>query len=210
MEPRIERYAVAHTSPLAPDLGAIAQATREQTDSPGMMSGLVETRLLQTFVRLSRARRVLEVGTFTGFGALAMAEAQPPDGTVTTLEADPDNAELARRHFAAHPAGGRIELLFGDAMELLTTLTGPFELAYVDAWKTDYPVYFERVLPLLSPDGLMVFDNVLRGGAALERGDPVGAFNDMVQAEERVGNALLTIGDGVLLVWPRASGAPDR
>jgi caffeoyl-CoA O-methyltransferase len=109
---------------------------------------------------------------------------------------------VARAHLAAHPAGGRVELLCGDALQLLTTLTGPFDLAYVDAWKTDYPAYLERVLPLLSTDGLMVFDNVLRGGHALEPGDPVGAFNDLVQADVRVGNALLTIGDGVLVVWP--------
>ncbi len=210
MDPEIERYAVEHTSPLEPALAVIAQATREQTDSPGMMSGLVETRLLQTLVRLSRATRVLEVGTFTGFGALAMAEVLPPGGTVTTLEANPDNAALAGAHFAAHPAGGRVELLRGDALQLLTTLNGPFDLAYVDAWKTDYPAYFERVLPLLGADGLMVFDNVLRGGTALEPDDPVGAFNDLVQANARVGNALLTIGDGVLVVWPRGSDVPGR
>jgi caffeoyl-CoA O-methyltransferase len=181
----------------------VARATWDETDSPGMMSGLVEARLLQTLVRLARASRVLEVGTFTGFGALAMAEALQPGGRVTTLEANPDSAALAREHFAAHPAGGRVELLLGDALQLLTTLTGPFDLAYVDAWKTDYPAYFERVLPLLDPRGLMVFDNVLQGGRALEPDNPVGSFNDMVHADTRVGNALLTVGDGVLLVWPR-------
>jgi caffeoyl-CoA O-methyltransferase len=203
MDPRISRYAVEHTSPLDPGLEAIARATRDQTDSPGMMSGLVEARLLQTLVRLAQASRVLEVGTFTGFGALAMAEVLQPSGTVTTLEADPDNAALARAHFAAHPSGTRVELLTGDALELLKTLTGPFDLAYVDAWKSDYPAYFELVLPLLAPQGIMVFDNVLRQGRALEENDPVGAFNDMIQADARVGNALLTVGDGVLLVWPR-------
>jgi caffeoyl-CoA O-methyltransferase len=203
MDPRISRYAVEHTSPLDPGLEAIARATRDQTASPGMMSGLVEARLLQTLVWLARASRVLEVGTFTGFGALAMAEVLQPNGTVTTLEADPDNAALARAHFAAHPSGAGIELLTGDALELLKTLTGPFDLAYIDAWKTDYPAYFELVLPLLAPHGIMVFDNVLRQGKALEANDPVGAFNDMIQADARVGNALLTIGDGVLLVWPR-------
>jgi caffeoyl-CoA O-methyltransferase len=203
VDSRIARYAVEHSSPLEPDLAVVARATWDETDSPGMMSGLVEARLLQTLVRLARASRVLEVGTFTGFGALAMAEALQPGGRVTTLEANPDSAALAREHFAAHPAGGRVELLLGDALQLLTTLTGPFDLAYVDAWKTDYPAYFERVLPLLDPRGLMVFDNVLQGGRALEPDNPVGSFNDMVHADTRVGNALLTVGDGVLLVWPR-------
>jgi caffeoyl-CoA O-methyltransferase len=171
------------------------------------MSGLVETRLLQTFVRLARPDRVLEVGTFTGLGALAMAEVLAADATVTTLEADPGNAALARAHLAAHPAGDRVQLLEGDALALLGTLEGPFGLAYVDAWKTDYPAYFERVLPLLAPEGLVVFDNVLRGGRSLDPDDPVGAFNDLVSADARVDNALLTIGDGVLLEWPRMPGA---
>jgi caffeoyl-CoA O-methyltransferase len=207
MDARIARYAVEHTSSLDPALAAIAQATREQTDAPGMMSGLVETRLLQTLVRLARADRVLEVGTFTGLGALAMAEALRPGGTVTTLEADPENAELARAHLDAHPAGSRVQLITGDAIRLLATLTGPFDLAYVDAWKTDYPAYFELVLPLLSPEGIMVFDNTLRRGRVLEAGDPMGAFNDMIHADPRVDNALLTVGDGVLLVWPREPAA---
>ena len=207
MESQIERYAIQHTSPLEPELAVIAQATVDQTDSPGMMSGLVEARLLQTLVRSARANRVLEVGTFTGLGALAMAEVVAPGGTVTTLEADPDNAALARAHFAAHPAGGRVQLLCGDALALLPTLTGPFDLAYVDAWKTDYPAYFELVLPLLPTHGLMVFDNVLQEGRALQPGNPVGAFNDLIAADSRVGSALLTIGDGVLLVWPQVPDA---
>jgi caffeoyl-CoA O-methyltransferase len=204
---RISDYALEHTSPLERGLERVAAATREQTDAPQMMSGLVEARLLQMLVRLARATRVLEVGTFTGLGALAMAEALQPQGTVTTLEADPDNAELARAHFAAHPLGTRVELLTGDALQLLTTLPGPFDLAYVDAWKSDYPAYYELVLPLLAPGAIMVFDNALHGGRALEEHDPVGAFNDMVQADDRVDNALLTIGDGVLLVWPHAPNA---
>ena len=204
VDPRFEPYAVEHTSPFGADLEAVAGATRAQTGSPGMMSGLVEARLLQALVGLRQARRVLEVGTFTGLGALAMAEALAPDGSVTTLEADPDNASLARAHIAAHPLGERVTLIVGDALQLLPELPGPYDLAYIDAWKPDYPTYFELVLPRLASPGIMVFDNVLRGGRALEDGDPVGAFNDSIQADARVENAFLTIGDGVLLVWPRS------
>lgn len=201
VDPRIARYAVAHTTPLNPDLGTVAASTRERTEHPGMMSGLVEARLLQALVATAGAARVLEVGTFTGFGALALAEAMAPGGTVTTLEADPANAAVARGHIAAHPLGDRVELLEGDARELLASFTEPFDLVYVDAWKTDYPAYLELVLPLLAPRGIIVFDNVLRRGTVLDPEDPVGAFNDQVQADPRLTNALLTIGDGVLLVW---------
>ena len=203
MDERLERYAIEHTSPLEPELEVIARATREQTHAPQMMSGLVEARLLQALVHVGRAQRVLEVGTFTGLGALAMAEAQEDGGTVTTLEADPENAKLARAHIDAHPLGSRVELIVGDALQLVATLQGPFDLAYVDAWKPDYPTYFELVLPLLEPHGIMVFDNALHHGTVLEEGDAVGAFNDMVEADARVNNALLAIGDGVLLVWRR-------
>jgi caffeoyl-CoA O-methyltransferase len=203
MDERLERYAIEHTSPLEPELEVIARATRQQTRSPGMMSGLVEARLLQALVHVVRAQRVLEVGTFTGLGALAMADALEDGGTVTTLEADPENAKLARAHIDAHPLGSRVELIVGDALQLVATLQGPFDLAYVDAWKPDYPTYFELVLPLLQPHGIMVFDNALHHGTVLEEGDAVGAFNDMVQADARVNNALLTIGDGMLLVWRR-------
>jgi caffeoyl-CoA O-methyltransferase len=204
VDPRFEPYAAEHTSSFAADLEVVAGATRERTASPGMMSGLVEARLLQVLVRLRQARRVLEVGTFTGLGALAMAEALAPDGSVTTLEADPENASLARGHIAAHPLGERVTLIVGDARQLLSELPGPFDLAYIDAWKPDYPTYFELVLPLLASPGIMVFDNVLHGGHALEDDDPVGAFNDLIQTDARVENAFLTIGDGVLLVWPRS------
>lgn len=201
VDPRIERYAIEHTSPLDPGLDAVAATTRESTPSPQMMSGLVEARLLQALLAAAGARRVLEVGTFTGLGALAMAAALPSDGRVTTLEVDEANAGLAREHIAASPDGAKVELVVGDAHELLRELDGPFDLAYVDAWKPDYPAYYEAVLPLLGPRGVMVFDNVLRGGDVLEDGEPVAAFNDAVQADARVRNALLTVGDGVLLVW---------
>jgi predicted O-methyltransferase YrrM len=201
VDPRIAAYGRAHTTPLDAGLDAVAAATRAEMAHPGMMSGLVEARLLQALAVAGGATRVLEVGTFTGFGALALAAVLPEHGRVTTIEADPENAAVARRNLDESPYGARVELLEGDARELLAGLPGPFDLAYVDAWKPDYPTYYEAVLPLLGPRGVMVFDNVLRSGSALEPGDPVGAFNDRVQADPRVANALLTVGDGLLVVW---------
>jgi caffeoyl-CoA O-methyltransferase len=202
VDPRIERYAESHTTPFDGHLSAVAAATRASTESPGMMSGLVESRLLQALLAASGATRVLEVGTFTGFGALAMAACLPADGRVVTVEVDEDNAAMARRHIEASPDAEKVQLIVGDAHEVLAGLEGPFDLAYVDAWKPEYPAYYEAVLPLLGPRGVMVFDNVLRSGSVLEDGDPVAAFNAKVQADDRVRNALLTVGDGMLLVWP--------
>jgi caffeoyl-CoA O-methyltransferase len=207
VEPQIARYAGDHTSTLDRDLARAAGATREQMPHPGMMGGLVEMRLLQAFALASEARRVLEVGTFTGVTALALARSLPHDGRVTTIEADPATAAIARAHLDADPAGAKVELIVGDAREVLAGLEAPFDLAWIDAWKPDYPRYFELVLPLLGPHGIMAFDNVLRDGRVLDPGNDTASFNDAVQADTRVQNALLTIGDGVLLVW-RANGKP--
>ena len=138
-----------------------------------------------------------------------MASRLAEGGKVITLEADPVAAEIARRHIAASPYADRIELVFGDALESLDRLEGPFDVVFVDAWKTDYPAYYEAVLPKLAPHGVIVADNVFRWGTALED-EPaeeeaviLKRFNDDVVADPRVDCAMLTVGDGLLLIWQR-------
>lgn len=207
VDPKIEAYASEHTTPPPEPLAAVAAATQETMSSPGMMSGLVESRLLEALIAISGARRVLEVGTFTGFGALSMAAALPADGQVLTIENNEDTAAIARDHIERSEHAGKIELIVGDAREELGRLAGPFDLVFIDAWKADYVHYYEAVLPLLSPRGIIVADNVLWRGQVIEpdvsggeaRG--VQAFNEHVQADARVHNALLTVGDGLMLAW---------
>lgn len=148
-----ERYAGEHTSPFDEVLGAVAAWTRSNTGSPGMMSGLLEARLLEVLIVVGGARQVLEIGTFTGLGALTMAAALPEDGRVTTLEVDPQTAATARGHIEASPYRDRIELIEGNALETLDRLPGPFDLVYIDAWKADYPKYWEAVVPKLADRG---------------------------------------------------------
>src|SRR5947209_1117197 len=121
-------YALEHTTPLADDLAAVAGWTLHETPTPQMMSGLAEARLLQVLIVAAGAKRVLEIGTFTGFGAMAMAAALPAGGKVTTIEVDPATAESARRHIEASPYAGRIELIVEDALRALERLDGPFDL----------------------------------------------------------------------------------
>ena len=172
-----------------------------------MMSGLAELRLLEALVVVGGAKRVLEIGTFTGVGAMAMAGALPDDGRVITLERDQGNAEVARRHFEASGYQDRIELIVGDAMQTLPTLAGPFDLVYIDAWKADYPDYYEAVVPKLAPRGVIVADNLFRNGAVLdpsvndEGSRAMREFARQVQADERMNNVLLTVGDGLMLAW---------
>ncbi len=207
-----ERYSAEHTTPFGGAVAQAAQWTEANTDWPGMMAGLVEVRLLQALVVIGGARRVLEVGAFTGVGALAMAAALPDGGRVTTLEVDPDHAAIARRHFDASPYGDRIELIVGDALQTMTRLQGPFDVVWIDAWKADYPAYYEAALEKLARRGVIVADNLFRDGDALnaDRVDPgtvgIREFARRVQADERTDNVLLTIGDGVMLAWRRPAG----
>jgi len=211
IDPQVERYAAEHTSAPAPHLAGVAAATREQTQTPGMMSGVVVARLLEALVVATRARRVLEIGTFTGYGALSIAARLPAGGTVITLEADAGRADLARRHFEPSPDAAKIELVQGDARETVPTLDGPFDLVFIDAWKGDYPHYYEAVLPKLADHGLIVCDNVLWGGDVVdpspddENGRALAAFNDLVQRDDRVENAMLTVGDGLMVIWRAAA-----
>jgi caffeoyl-CoA O-methyltransferase len=203
VDPRAERYAASHTTPLSPAMAAAAAWTDANTGSPQMRSALVESRLLAALVVATGARRVMEVGTLTGVGALALAERMAPGGTVVTIESDPERAAVARRHIAASPAADRVELLVGDARELVGGVDGPLDVVFLDAWKPDYIAYYEAAVPKLSERGLIVADNVLASGRVLESGSghALQAFNEHVMADPRTVNALLTVGDGLMLAW---------
>jgi caffeoyl-CoA O-methyltransferase len=130
---------------------------------------------------------------------------------VITLEVDEKHAAIARRHFDASPCLDRIQLVVGNALETLATLDGPFDVVFIDAWKSDYLAYYEAVVPKLADHGVIVADSVLRDGTVLDPADgdegakALAAFTDHVHADDRVDNALLTIADGLLLIWKRRS-----
>lgn len=207
IDPRAEEFAAGATTPFAGPLAAAAEWTRQNTSYPGMMAGLAEARLLELLVVTSGAQRVLEIGTFTGVGAMSLAAALPPGGRVTTLELDDEMAAVARRHIAASPYDEQIEVIVGPALESLGGLDGPFDLVWIDAAKYEYPAYYAAVLPKLSPRGVIAADNLFRAGGVLDpHSDDAGnvAMRDLarqVQEDPRVHSVLLTVGDGVLLVW---------
>ncbi len=208
-----EGYAEDHTTPLQGAHAAAAAWTRESTPSPGMMSGLAEARLLEALIVLGGARRVLEIGTFTAVGTIAMAAALSDGGRVITLERDPDTAAAARRHIDASGHAERIELIVGDALQTIPQVDEPLDLVYIDAWKADYPAYLDAVLPKLAPRGMIVADNLFRDGRALdpsatdEGTTGIREFARRVQQDTRLHNVLLTIGDGVMLAWHAPEGA---
>ncbi len=213
----LEAYAVARSSPEAPWLAALAAETREVSEAHGMMVGVLEGRFLELLVFMTGARRVLEIGTFTGYSALSMAAALPPDGRVVTCDIDPATNEVARRHAAASPFGDRIEFRLGPALETLAGLDGPFDLVFIDADKESYLAYYQAVLPKLADRGVIVVDNVLWSGRVLDPADEsaatvaIRAFNDFVAADPRVVCVMLTVRDGVTLVRraPSPAAAPS-
>jgi caffeoyl-CoA O-methyltransferase len=210
VEPRVEEYAVAASSPHPLDelFERLAAETRKRTTAPQMMVGPLEGRFLELLVRLTRARRVLELGTFTGWSSIAMASALPPDGRVVTCDVDPDAQAIARRYAEEAGVADRIDYRLGPGLETMRSLEGPFDLVFVDADKEGYLDYYEAALPLLADDGLIVADNVLWSGRVAEddpdeRTRTIMAFNEHVRNDERVVAVMLTVRDGMTLIRKR-------
>src|SRR5919204_956664 len=163
VEPSVEAYAAEHSTPESDLFARLAAETREKTTAPQMMVGQVEGRLLAELVRLSRATRVLEFGTFTGYSSISMALALPAGGHIITYDIEPETTAVARRYAEEAGVADRIEYRLGPAVETLATLEGPFDLAFIDADKGGYVDYYEAVLPKLCPRGVIVADNTLFG-----------------------------------------------
>ncbi len=202
----LEAYVEDHTTPAAPHLAALEAQTREQLEAPGMLTGLVEGRFLETLVHVMQPRLVLELGTYSGYAALAMAAALPPGGRIVTCEISDEHADFAQRHVDASPHADRVEIRRGPALETIAQLDGPLDLVFVDADKEGYVAYYEAVVPKLAPHGLIVADNTLWGGsvadpaAGEESTQALRAFNAYVRDDPRTVSVMLTVRDGVTLI----------
>jgi caffeoyl-CoA O-methyltransferase len=206
VDPALESYAEAHTTAPPPYLDALATELRATLASPHMMVGRLEGRYLEMLVYALGARSVLEIGTFGGYSSLAMAPGLAPGGRIVSCEISPVHAEFARRHIAASPYAGSIEVVVGPALETIATLPGPFDLVFIDADKAAYPEYFEAVLGKLAPRGLIAADNTLWSGHVLDPSDTtedteaLRRFNDALATDPRVVVVQTTVRDGVTLI----------
>jgi predicted O-methyltransferase YrrM len=174
-----------------------------------MLSGHAQGRLLSMISHMVRPRRVLELGTFTGYAALCLAEGLAPDGELHTIEFNPELEDRIRRYVAAAGLAERVHLHIGTAAQLVPTLAETWDLVFIDADKINNDTYYELVLPQVRPGGFLVVDNVLWGGKVVDSyplkpsdkdTHAVRAFNDKVQADPRVENVFLPLRDGLLLV----------
>ena len=201
----IEAYAERFTSPRADLFDRLAAETRETQDNPQMMVGHVEGAFLSFLVTLSQARRVLEVGTFTGWSSIAMAGALPPDGGIVSCDINEETTAVARRYAEEAGVADRIDYRLGPAIETLVTLDGPFELVFIDADKGGYVDYYEAILPKLAPGGVIAADNTLFGlDREGENGRAISQFNEHVLHDERVESVLLPFREGVTLIRRRS------
>jgi caffeoyl-CoA O-methyltransferase len=203
----VEQFAHDHTEPETDLYARLREETYGVMDKPQMQVGLLEGRFLKMLVRLTGARNLLEIGMFTGYSALMMAEALPDDGRLITCEIDPNAEAIARKYFAESPHGKKIDIRMGPALDTIKTLPGPFDLVFIDADKPNYCNYYEACFPLVKPGGLIVGDNVLWSGKIIDPKDDdtraIVAFNDLVQSDSRVENVCLTVRDGMMLVRKR-------
>jgi caffeoyl-CoA O-methyltransferase len=213
VEPGVETYAEEHSTPPTDLFERLAAETREKTTAPQMMVGQLEGMLLAEFVRLSRARRVLELGTFTGYSSISMALALPAGGRVISCDVNEETTAIARRYAEEAGVADRIDFRLGPALDTIAGLDGPFELVFIDADKPNYVNYYEATLPLLADQGVMIVDNTLWSGRVADSSDDeestraIRALNDRVRDDPRVENVLLTVRDGMNVIRRVSSGA---
>jgi caffeoyl-CoA O-methyltransferase len=210
VDPPVEEYAEAHSSANGELFERLAAETREKTTAPQMMVGLLEGTFLAFLVRSLGARRVLELGTFTGYSSISMALALPSGGRVITCDVNEETTAIASRYSEEAGVADRIDFRLGPALDTIAGLDGPFDLVFIDADKENYVNYYEATLPLLADTGLMVVDNTLWSGVVADPNnkekttEAIRALNDRVLADQRVENVLLTVRDGMNLVRRRS------
>ncbi len=203
----IEDYARNHSSQVPDLMEELKQYTLKHTDMPQMQVGPIEGMFLKVMVRSTAARRIVEVGTFTGYSALMMASGLPDDGELITCELSDGNADIAQKFFDKSPHGSKIKIMRGPAADSLRSLDGPFDLAFIDANKEGYIDYFDIILPKMRKGGLIIADNVLWSGRVLD--DPaqasestraILAFNEHVKAQAQLDKVMVTVRDGMTLI----------
>ncbi len=213
----LERYLLAHTTPEEELLAELDRETHRRTVAPRMLSGHLQGRLLTMLVQLVQPRRILEIGTFTGYSALSLAAGLPAEGRLDTIEVDDELEALAQSYFDRSPHGAKIRLHIGSALDLAPRLGECYDLVFIDGDKREYPAYWRMLMgddggrPLVHGGSLLVADNILWSGKVLE---PVAhndrhtqalvAFNRMVADDPRVENVILPLRDGLNLVRVKA------
>ena len=205
----ILEYIEQHSSPESDALKQIVHTTHIEMINPRMMSGHIQGRVLSMFSQMIRPQRILELGTFTAYSTLCLAEGLSDDGTLVTLEHNDELEDMILRNLALSPLGKKVQLVIGDAMEWLSAQSSDwlYDLVFIDADKREYSAYLDAVLPLVRPGGWILADNTLWDGHIIEEAYDkdkqtlaLRAFNDKVAQDERLDKVILPLRDGLTII----------
>ena len=202
----IQKYSEAHTSAEPDLLVRLNRETYVKMLYPRMISGHHQGRFLSMISKMINPRRILEIGTFTGYSAICLAEGLRPGGRLDTIDINDENEDLLRQYFREAGISDQVDLHFGDAMSIIPALDYTWDLVFIDADKENYVHYFEMVIGKIPSGGIILVDNVLWSGKVLDIGDNdkesegIRAFNDLVQKDSRVDHVLLTLRDGLMML----------
>ena len=198
-------YCEAHTTLPHPVLAELERVTFLQTLAPQMMSGRLQGQLMAMLSKMIRPQRILEIGTFTGYGTICLAQGLAPGGTIDTIEVKEEYFYITRPFFERAGIDDHTTLHHGRAEEVVPTLSGAFDMIYMDAGKKDYPTHYALVIDRLSPGGLLLVDNLLWDNKVVSNATDkmtqhLRAFNDQLHADPRTENVLLPIRDGLTIL----------
>ena len=201
----IDQYCENHSSSPSPILRELERASHLRTLSPQMIAGPYQGLLLRFISQMIKPDRILEIGTFTGYGAICLAEGLQTNGKLHTIEVDEEREPMIREFLEKAGISDKVELSIGNALELLQQLEPGFDLIFLDAGKLDYLDYYQLCIPLLRPGGFLLADNVLWDGKVLTEDEDATTqtlqrFNDLVTQDPAVENLLLPIRDGLMLI----------
>ncbi len=202
----LDRYLVEHSNEEDPILDELARHTYLKEVHPRMLSGHILGSFLTMFSRILSPERILEIGTYTGYSAICLARGLRHGGTLTTIEVNDELRSTALNYFRKAKLHEQIELINGDALEVIPALKETFGLVFIDAHKDDYPNYYRLVIDKVKAGGYILVDNVLWGGKVIDAhlDDPttrtIDQFNKMITADQRVENLLLPIRDGIMII----------
>ena len=205
----ILEYIEQHSTPESEALRQIVHTTHIEMINPRMMSGHIPGRVLSMFSQMIRPQRILELGTFTAYSTLCLAEGLADDGTLVTLEHNDELEDMILRNLALSPLGEKVQLVIGDAMEWLSAQSSDwlYDLVFIDADKREYSAYLDAVLPLVRPGGWILADNTLWDGHIIEEAYDkdkqtlaLRAFNDKVAQDERLDKVILPLRDGLTII----------
>lgn len=203
----IDDYIVAHSDDEPDYLAEINRETWVKQINPRMCSGHFQGRVLSMLGKMIQPRHILEIGTFTGYSALSLAESLTDDGSLDTIEIDDELESVILENLKKSPYSDKIHLHIGDAMDVIPTLNKEYDLVFIDADKNQYKANYEAVLPILRQGGFILIDNTLWGGKVVEevqendkQTQEIIRFNDMLKADNRVEKVLLPVRDGLTVV----------